>query len=212
VKIGVISQKGGVGKSTITRLLAREYSSNKWNVLIADMDISQATSTNWQRRRCELDVLPYISSQQFSHVHQVKKHVENYDMIIFDGAPHATQATKEIACLVDMVVIPTGVSIDDLEPTIKLCHSLKDHDVDINKISIAFCRIGDNTSEIDEATSYINKTPYFLLDGCLPERVAFRRASLEGKALTEISFPTLTKKAIQLTNSVVSRLEKLGKK
>ena len=80
VKIGVISQKGGVGKSTITRLLAREYSSNKWNVLIADMDISQATSTNWQRRRCELDVLPYISSQQFSHVHQVKKHVENYDM------------------------------------------------------------------------------------------------------------------------------------
>jgi len=209
MKIGVVSQKGGVGKSTLSRLLAREYSLNDWSVLIADMDISQATSTNWQRRRCEHDLLPYIASQQFSHVHQVSKQFEHYDLIVFDGAPHATQATKDIAFLSDLIVIPTGLSIDDLEPTIRLCNSLKESGIFIEKMAIAFCRIGDNVAEIEEAEEYVKKTPYFLLSGYLPERVAFRRASLEGKSLTEISFPTLAKKAVELTNSIVHRLEKL---
>ena len=165
MKIGIVSQKGGVGKSTLSRLLAREYALNDWSVLIADMDTSQATSTNWQRRRCEHDLLPYIASQQFTHVHQVNKQVDHYDLIIFDGAPHATQATKEIASLSDLIIIPTGLSIDDLEPTIRLCNSLKEGGIDLKKIAIAFCRIGDNVAEVEEAEGYINKTPYFLLGG-----------------------------------------------
>jgi chromosome partitioning protein len=36
--IGFISQKGGVGKSTLARLVAREYASGGWNVKIADLD------------------------------------------------------------------------------------------------------------------------------------------------------------------------------
>jgi cellulose biosynthesis protein BcsQ len=33
--IGVISQKGGVGKSTIARLVAREYAAAGWQVRIS---------------------------------------------------------------------------------------------------------------------------------------------------------------------------------
>ncbi|MBA3922086.1 MAG: ParA family protein, partial [Nostocaceae cyanobacterium] len=51
LQIGVVSQKGGVGKSTIARLLAREYAAAGWDVKIADLDIAQATSTNWKQRR-----------------------------------------------------------------------------------------------------------------------------------------------------------------
>ena len=35
LKIGVVSQKGGVGKSTLCRLIACEYARNGWNVKIA---------------------------------------------------------------------------------------------------------------------------------------------------------------------------------
>src|SRR4051794_37335074 len=38
VTIGVISQKGGVGKSTVARLIAREFAQAGWNVKIADLD------------------------------------------------------------------------------------------------------------------------------------------------------------------------------
>ncbi|MGI2299158.1 hypothetical protein [Candidatus Cardinium hertigii] len=40
VLIGIVSQKGGVGKSMLSRLLATEYARVNWSVLIADMDNS----------------------------------------------------------------------------------------------------------------------------------------------------------------------------
>jgi len=42
--IAFISQKGGVGKSTLARALAVEASKQKFNVLLADCDPQQATS------------------------------------------------------------------------------------------------------------------------------------------------------------------------
>jgi len=42
--IAFISQKGGVGKSTLARALAREASHQKLSVLLADCDPQQATS------------------------------------------------------------------------------------------------------------------------------------------------------------------------
>ena len=56
VVIAVVSQKGGVGKSTLARLIAREYAAAKWNVKIADLDIGQGTSFNWQSRRLQHDI------------------------------------------------------------------------------------------------------------------------------------------------------------
>ena len=38
--IGVVSQKGGMGKSTIARLIARELAAQDWEVKIGDLDIS----------------------------------------------------------------------------------------------------------------------------------------------------------------------------
>jgi cellulose biosynthesis protein BcsQ len=51
IVIGVVSQKGGVGKSTVARLVAREFAAQNWSVKIADLDISQATSFKWRARR-----------------------------------------------------------------------------------------------------------------------------------------------------------------
>ena len=55
--LGIVSQKGGVGKSTIARLIAREFAQNDWSVKIADMDIQQGTSFQWYKRRAAHDPL-----------------------------------------------------------------------------------------------------------------------------------------------------------
>ena len=44
VIVAFISQKGGVGKSTLAQALASEAKKNKFNVLLADCDSQQATS------------------------------------------------------------------------------------------------------------------------------------------------------------------------
>ena len=51
--VGIVSQKGGVGKSTLARLIAREFAAQDWQVKIADLDVSQATSFHWRSRRLQ---------------------------------------------------------------------------------------------------------------------------------------------------------------
>jgi cellulose biosynthesis protein BcsQ len=46
--IALISQKGGVGKSALARLLAVEFLRAGWAVKIADLDTMQGTSTKWE--------------------------------------------------------------------------------------------------------------------------------------------------------------------
>jgi pantothenate kinase-related protein Tda10 len=45
--IAIVSQKGGVGKSTMARALAREAANNGLKVKIADLDTQQGTSVDW---------------------------------------------------------------------------------------------------------------------------------------------------------------------
>ncbi len=54
--IGVISQKGGVGKSTLSRALAREAAVGGLRVKLADLDTQQGTSSDWHRRRLDAGV------------------------------------------------------------------------------------------------------------------------------------------------------------
>ena len=119
-KIGCISQKGGVGKSTVARALATAYASHDWDVKIADLDVSQSTSYQWQKRRLEANITPVVAVEIFGSVKQAMKQADNYDAYIFDGAPHATKATLEIAHISDIVIIPTGLSLDDMEPAVIL--------------------------------------------------------------------------------------------
>ena len=209
--IGVVSQKGGVGKSTIARLVACNYATNEWVVKIADMDLSQGTCTNWNRRRLHGEIEPKVSVEQFVNVADATKHGDRYDLIIFDGAPHSTSKTLDIAKASDLVVLPTGVSLDDLEPTIKLAHELKKNGVPAEKLAIALSRIGNSEAELAEGMEYVKASGYHLLEGVLFEKTAVRRASDEGKCATETGFRTINEKADVLVQSVVNRVEAVKK-
>jgi len=209
LKIGVVSQKGGVGKSTLSRMIACEYARTGWNVKIADMDASQGTSFNWQRRRIEQAVEPQVAVEMFRRVADVEKVTENYDLIVFDGAPHSTQQTLQIAQTSALVILPTGTALDDLEPTIRLAHELYRQDVPRDRLAIALCRVGNSDVENEEAISYIRASGYGLLDGAIPERTVYRRASDTGRAATETSHRSTNDRAAALMQSIVHHLATL---
>ena len=66
--IAFISQKGGVGKSTLARALAVEASHKKLRVLLADCDPQQATSYHWLqvRKKSKFKVEIFPTAQQAS--------------------------------------------------------------------------------------------------------------------------------------------------
>jgi len=209
--IGFISQKGGVGKSTLSKMLAREYASNGWEVKIADMDTSQATAYNWNSRRLRNNIEPAIRVEQFRRVEDVMRVASTYDLVIFDGAPHATKETLQIAQVCHLVVLPTGISLDDLEPTVKLAHELKKEGIPRDKIAFALCRVGNSDPEIQEAREYIQNAGYLILAGEIPEKTGYRRASDLGKTLTETTHATLNKQADLLAQSIINRIQDLTK-
>jgi chromosome partitioning protein len=207
--IGVVSQKGGVGKSTCVRLIAREYAEAGWDVKIADLDISQSTSFDWHVRRLEQQLQPSVAVERFGTIEQALKAREYYDLIVMDGAPHSTAATLKIVEASTLSVLPTGLSLEDLKPQVLLAHELVKKGVEKRKLVFALCRVGDSSVLQQSARDYITQAGYHVLSGSLPERLAYLKAAEEGRALTETRFPTLNERAAQMVQGVIDLATKL---
>ncbi|MBL7817884.1 MAG: ParA family protein [Saprospiraceae bacterium] len=207
--IGIISQKGGVGKSTLSRLLAVEYARNEYNVKIADMDLSQGTVSEWNRVRMSRDFTPLISVEQFNSVSEAMKQGKNYDLIVFDGAPHATRMTLDIAQRSDFIIMPTGVTLDDLRPTIRLAHELVSKGISAQKIGIILSRVGASQNEINGAKRYITEGGYFVL-GVIPEKTSIGQSHDIGKAANETAFKTINDNVDELIQAIVNRISEIN--
>lgn len=208
--VGVVSQKGGVGKSTLARAIATTYAMADWNVKVADLDINQASSFSWLQRRLAREVEPVVAVETFGTVGQALKIANAYDLMVLDGAPHASQATVEIGKRADLVVIPSGLSLDDLEPTVLLANDLTaNHGVPVERIVIALVKTGDSPRELEEARGYLQATPYYVLDSQIPEKTAFRRAQDGGLSVVECPYRGPREQADALIQSLIDRLEYL---
>jgi len=209
--VGMVSQKDGVGKSTLARLVAREYALAGWTVKIADLDVSQGTSFNWQSRRLQAGIEPVIAVERFGAVEQALKIGEHYDLVILDGPPHSTAGTLKIAEASLLTVLPTGLSLDDLEPSVLLAHELRKRGIKTTRLAFALSRVGDSESEIQEAREYVAEAGYRVLAGSLPEKTAYRRASDEGRSLTETRFPSLNKRSDELVQGIIDLITLMQK-
>jgi chromosome partitioning protein len=201
--IGVVSQKGGVGKSTLARLLAREVAAGGASVKIADLDIQQGTSFKWAARRAANGLTPEIRVETFVNVKTALSEAPAFDVYILDGAPHSSKDTRAIAQAADLVVIPTGQAVDDLEPSVLLAHDLVRDGVPRDRIAFALCKVSDSDREVKAARAYLDQARYTVLDGEVPFRTGFAMALDQGRAITETSFRTLTHRADRLAQSII---------
>lgn len=208
--IGIISQKGGVGKSTIARTIAKAYAQSEWNVLIADMDVKQGTTFEWNSRRLNADLQPELQVQQFSSVTSSQKVKDSYDLIVYDGTPHSTTDTLAIAQISNAVFLPTGGSLDDLKPQIRLAHELVKKGINKEQVAFILSRVDSSEAEYLETVDYLEQTPYKVIDGFIPEKRAFRNALNEGKTLTDTSFQSLNRKADQCIQAMVDYVSEIS--
>lgn len=209
-KIVFASQKGGVTKSTLSRALGTTYAAAGWNVKIADLDINQSSSFTWQQRRLGRGITPEVAVETFGNVASALRVADAYDLMIFDGAPHATKATAEVSRAADLVVLPTGLSIDDLEPTVMLANALVSKEgVPLARIAIALSKVGNSALQLQEARDYLAATPYFVLDGQVPEKTAYVRAQDQGYSIVETPYKGPKAQADELIQNIINRFETL---
>jgi len=209
-KIGLISQKGGPGKSTTGRGLAVGFAQLEWSAIIADFDLDQLTSTEWVKIRLSNGHQPAVFAQPFGSVAQAIQHTQNYDVVIFDPKGETSTITVDIAKASDLVIIPTALALDDLRPAAVLADRIHlKHGVPANRIVFALNHTGDSESEIAEAREYLGQKPYQVLDGHIPEKVSFRRAMDVGKSILETPYQGPREEAEKLIQAIINKVEEL---
>ncbi len=203
--IAFISQKGGVGKSTLARALGREAAASGLKVKIADLDPDQATIVDWHKMRTQRAIDPPLSVELFRTVAQALAGADGHDLLVIDGPAKASGGTTEIAKRADLIVQPTGAARDDLNPAIRVFHGLTKQGIPQDRLVFALNHIGTE-SEAEAARAYLTDAGYAALPGYLPERPAYRLAQNEGYAVTETRFHGLKERADALIQALIDRV------
>lgn len=203
--VGFISQKGGIGKSTKARALAREATNSGIKTKLADLDLEQATSSDWHRRRLAAGLPPAASVELFGTAKQAIESAGDVDLLILDGPARASKGTLEIAKVADLVVQPTGASLDDLIPAIKVFNALVKDGIPRSKLVFSLSRVGTEAEEA-EARAYISEAGYETLAGCLYEFPAYRQAMNAGFAVTETRYKRLKQNADEVIQSLIDKI------
>jgi chromosome partitioning protein len=204
--IAFVSQKGGVGKSTLARALAREAAAGQLRVKVADLDTQQGTSVDWHRMRLDAGIEPAVSVESFANAAQALSIADQYDLLILDGPARTSQATVQIARAANLTVQPTGASLDDLRPAVREFHALVKAGIDKRHLVFALNRIG-TAAEEEEARGYLQEAGYTVLEGALLERPAYRQAQNAGRAITETPFGALRERADRLIQCLIDRTQ-----
>jgi chromosome partitioning protein len=203
--VGVLSQKGGVGKSTLCQLIACEAAAAGKQAKILDFDVKQMTSTDWVRARLDRDLQPAIDAEPVKNVAKALKHTSGYDLVVLDGAAGSPKRTAELVAACDLVVLPTGASRADLIPGLALARRITDMDASAGAPVFALCRIM-TASETADARTAIDTAGFETLPGELIERPGYRAAQNFGRSASETAFPSLNDRARALARSILARL------
>ena len=130
----------------------------------------------------------------------------HFEALILDGKPNASTQTVEIATAADLVVIPTGQTLDDLHPGVLLAHSLKGKGIAAGQIVFVLLRTTGSRRENEAARQYLADAGYTALAGEVPMSTAYGMAADAGKAITETSYNTLNTRAATVAQGVIDTI------
>jgi chromosome partitioning protein len=200
--IAVTNLKGGVGKSTISRLLATYFAHQNIKTCIVDTDLEQKTSADWCERRPEsalyVPVFPMTTIQNLQR--DVKTHVDNgYKMIIIDGVPQLSESATRTIAVADLLLIPVIPSFDDIlsfRKFIDRYEQVKAFRGDIPAYTVMNMYSGRNNEdkEAREMMAMFEESGIKPMQAYLENRIIQRRANKEGLTAIEQSDDEKAKK------------------
>lgn len=203
--VALVSQKGGVGKSTLARALAAVAAHGGLAVTLADLDLQQRTSMRWgsARRTKQADVS--LTVKLFTDIDAAIASEQEQDLVVVDAPGHTSSATLDIARRAHLIVQPTGPSLDDLHPAVLLFHELLAAGVPRRKLVFALTRVLSEDEE-SAARAYLVEAGYAALAGSMPERIGYRRALNRGDAPTETNEAELNERVDALMESLIEKV------
>jgi chromosome partitioning protein len=201
--IALISQKGGVGKTTLSLHLAVSMTLAGRNVALLDLD-PQASAAEWgDIRESEF---PHVQSIQPSRLHKTLEQMRDIgaDIVILDTAPHSEATSLDAARVADLVIVHCKPSIMDLRAMTKTIDLLKLVKVPayaiLNGVQHHSLAAAEEAAITIQTHLGMNVAPL-----ALGERVAFNRCLITGQAAQETDPDSKAAQEVEIFREWVER-------
>jgi chromosome partitioning protein len=180
--LAVVSQKGGVGKTTLATALAVEAGRAGQRAVVVDLD-PQASASFWRdTRAAEEPAITAVPAARLSHVLAAAAEA-GVDLAVVDTPPFSKDIAYEAAERADFVLIPTRPAVLDVMAMSRTLELVR-HYGRAHAVVLTFCP--PSGREVEDTVAVIAELGATLAPVRIGNRVAFSRAQQSGRAAQEI--------------------------
>ena len=211
--IGLLNQKGGVGKTTISVNLAAAIARKGQRVLLVDAD-PQGSALAWSSLREGAPSFPVIGMAKSSLHRELPAVAEPYDTVVIDGAPRVNEIARAAILASDLVLIPVQPSPYDVwasAETVRLIREARQYRPGLKAAFFVNRRVANTAIGRDVGQALAGFDDVALLDVAIGQRVAFAEAAAKGSTVIEAApHSAAAREILQLVNRLAENGERVA--
>ena len=184
--IGVLQQKGGVGKTTLALNLAAAYAKDGLRVLLVDAD-PQGSALAWSSVREKEPLFAVVGMAKPTLHKELPPLAANYDIVVIDGAPRVNELARSAILASDYVLVPVQPSPFDVWSCADIVNLISEAQQFRQEIRAGFVinRKIANTAISREVLKAFESFPIPVLGHSVTQRVAFAESAAQGLTVVE---------------------------
>jgi chromosome partitioning protein len=211
--IGVLNQKGGVGKTTVAVNLASCFSRAGRRVLLVDAD-PQGSALAWSAaRQVDPDFVVVGMAKPTLH-REIPALAKNYDIVVIDGAPRVNELGRAAIMASDLALIPVQPSPYDVwaaAETVQLIREAQQFKESLRSAFLINRKIANTAigRDFHAALAQFPETP--VLETGLVQRVIYAESAARGLSVLEAAPRSEAARELQcLAELIMANKERLA--
>jgi chromosome partitioning protein len=204
---GLLNQKGGVGKTTLSVNLAASLTRTGARVLLIDAD-PQGSALDWAAARQGDPLFSVVGLPRPTIHKEISRIGDGYDHIIIDGPPRVTDLVRSAILASDVVLIPVQPSPYDIwaaDEVVKLIDEARVYKENLKAAFVINRKIA-NTAIGRDVREALAVYPVPALMATVTQRVVFAEAAAQGLTVYEIDQNGLAAAEIEAVMSELMEL------
>lgn len=208
--IGVLNQKGGVGKTTIAVNLAVTFAMSGRRVLLVDAD-PQGSALAWSSAREGEPLFPVIGMAKPTLHRDLPVIARDYDMVFIDGAPRVNDLGRAAIMASDLVLIPIQPSPYDVWAAVEIVELMREAQTfrpDIKGAFVINRKIVNTAIGRDVIVALQAFTDFAVLPTALAQRVVYAESAARGQGVAETAPNSEAAREVGALSDVVEQMLK----